>query len=258
MAFSRVSSGDSVIPSSCEMKDEPEFKPLQGKPAFFWVSASPRPFHFRQKTQSPSHIPISVLRLLLRCLWKVGLRLQSKTGNHSHPEMIWGARNIPQTALLKLMILYTWDSCLRESLEFPKWSQATCSVWCGSRGGYGANARETGLISIWFWVHWAILHSWGDISALLLLWQCSWGFSLVPSQKSMFLTSWICNRELLSMQYRGIRPLLAVRGMSHEFSGVAAGIWCIFSSYGENGHLKLRFVPRSQDSCLVITDTSGN
>ena len=35
MAFSRVSTGDSVIPSSCEMKYEPAFKPLQGKPAFF-------------------------------------------------------------------------------------------------------------------------------------------------------------------------------------------------------------------------------
>ena len=35
MAFSRVSTGYSLIPSSCEMKDEPEFKPLQGKPAFF-------------------------------------------------------------------------------------------------------------------------------------------------------------------------------------------------------------------------------
>ena len=35
MAFSRVSTGDSVIPSSCEMKDEPAFKPLQGNPAFF-------------------------------------------------------------------------------------------------------------------------------------------------------------------------------------------------------------------------------
>ena len=32
-AFSRVSTGDSDIPSSCEMKDEPEFKPLQGNPA---------------------------------------------------------------------------------------------------------------------------------------------------------------------------------------------------------------------------------
>ena len=35
MAFSRVSTGDSDIRSSCEMKDEPEFKALQGKPAFF-------------------------------------------------------------------------------------------------------------------------------------------------------------------------------------------------------------------------------
>ena len=35
MAFSRVSTGDSDIPSSCEMKDEPAFKVLQGKPAFF-------------------------------------------------------------------------------------------------------------------------------------------------------------------------------------------------------------------------------
>ena len=35
MAFSSVSTGDSVIASSCEMKDGPAFKPLQGKPAFF-------------------------------------------------------------------------------------------------------------------------------------------------------------------------------------------------------------------------------
>ena len=34
MAFSKFSTGDSDIPSSSEMKDEPAFKPLQGKPAF--------------------------------------------------------------------------------------------------------------------------------------------------------------------------------------------------------------------------------
>ena len=33
--FSRVSTGDSNMPSSCEMKDEPEFKRLQGNQAFF-------------------------------------------------------------------------------------------------------------------------------------------------------------------------------------------------------------------------------
>ena len=35
MAFYRVSRGDSDIPSSCEMKDQPAFKPLQRKLAFF-------------------------------------------------------------------------------------------------------------------------------------------------------------------------------------------------------------------------------
>ena len=35
VAFSRVSTWDSVIPSFCEMKYEPAFKPLQGNPAFF-------------------------------------------------------------------------------------------------------------------------------------------------------------------------------------------------------------------------------
>ena len=34
-AFSRVSTGESDILSSYEMKDEPAFKPLQGYPAFF-------------------------------------------------------------------------------------------------------------------------------------------------------------------------------------------------------------------------------
>ena len=34
-AFSRFSTGVSDIPSSCDMKDEPKFKPLQGNLAFF-------------------------------------------------------------------------------------------------------------------------------------------------------------------------------------------------------------------------------
>ena len=35
LAFYRVYTGDSDIPSFCDMKDEPTFKALQGKPAFF-------------------------------------------------------------------------------------------------------------------------------------------------------------------------------------------------------------------------------
>ena len=80
-AFSRVSTGDSNIPLSCELKDEPPFKPLQGNLSFIRVWASRGRFHFRQKTQVPSHIPIAKGKLLLRCLWKVALPLQSKTVN---------------------------------------------------------------------------------------------------------------------------------------------------------------------------------
>ena len=80
-AFSRVSTGDSDIPSSSEMKDEPAFKPLQGNPAFFRVRASRCPFHLRQQTQGPSLIPIAERSLLLRCFWNVGVPLQSKLGN---------------------------------------------------------------------------------------------------------------------------------------------------------------------------------
>ena len=80
MAFSRVSTGDSDMPSSCEMKDEPEFKPRYGNRAFFSVRASRGPFHLRKKTQGPTHIKTAEGKLL-RCLWKFGSPLQSKTGN---------------------------------------------------------------------------------------------------------------------------------------------------------------------------------
>ena len=62
---------------------------------------------------------------------------------------------------------------------------------------------------------------------------------------------------LLCMQFSGIEPHLPGRGMSHWFSLVEAGTWGIFSSYSGDGHSKLHFVQRSQDSCLVMTDTSG-
>ena len=66
------------------------------------------------------------------------------------------------------------------------------------------------------------------------------------------------NMEVLSMKCTGIGPHLAARGSSHEFSRVAACNLFIISSYGGDGHLKLGFVQGSQDSCLVMTDTSGS
>ena len=179
-----------------------------------------------------------------------------RQGINSHLQTIWGARIFHPVALLKLMFLYPWDGCLKVSLDCFKGCQATCCIWCGMRDGYGFNEGEMCFILSWFGVHQSILHSWCDISVLLLLWQCSWGFSSVPSGKSRFLESLIGNVEILSMKFRGIGPHLAVRGKSHKFSRVAAGTWCIFSSKGGDGHLKLGFVQQTQDFSLVMTDTS--
>ena len=57
---------------------------------------------------------------------------------------------------------------------------------------------------------------------------------------------------------QGIQALTLARGMTHGISRVAAGTWGIFSSYSEDGRSKLHLVQRSQDSCLVRTDTSGS
>ena len=80
-AFSRVSTGDSDIRSSCEMKDEPAFKPQQVNQTFFLVRACRCPFQLRQNIQGPSHISIAERSLHLRCLWKVGIPLESKPGD---------------------------------------------------------------------------------------------------------------------------------------------------------------------------------
>ena len=71
--FSRVSTEDSDINSSCEMKDEPAFKPHQRNSTLFLVRESRYPLHLRQQSQGPSHKRIVEGRLLFRCLWKVGL-----------------------------------------------------------------------------------------------------------------------------------------------------------------------------------------
>ena len=60
------------------------------------------------------------------------------------------------------------------------------------------------------------------------------------------------------MKCRGFGPYLAAKGKSPEFSRLSAGTWCIFSPHGGDGHLKHGFLQRSQDSCLVMTDTTGS
>ena len=162
-----------------------------------------------------------------------------------------------------ILVLY-WNWCssriemggLTESLDFRKGCQVTC-IWCGTWDGDGANAGQMRFILSWFAVHQSILHCWGDISVLLLLWQCSWGFSVVPSGKLRFLTCLIGNTELLFTECRGIGPHLEVIGNSHESSQVVAGTWGIFSNYSGDGHFEIRVCSWSLDTCLFRMYTSG-
>ena len=55
--FCRVSTGDSDMPSSCGMKDEPEFKPLQGNRAFFESG----PLGVHSTCDRKHRIPLTVL-----------------------------------------------------------------------------------------------------------------------------------------------------------------------------------------------------
>ena len=70
-AFSKVSTGDSDIPSPCEIQDDPAFQSLQGNPALFRVRASRCPFQLGQHTQDLSYIPIAEKLLVLRCCRKL-------------------------------------------------------------------------------------------------------------------------------------------------------------------------------------------
>ena len=67
----------------------------------------------------------------------------------------------------------------------------------------------------------------------------------------------IGNTILLCTKCMEIKPLIPARGMFHGISRVVAGTWGIFSMYSRDGHSKLPFVQRNQDSCLVMMYTSG-
>ena len=70
-----------------------------------------------------------------------------------------------------------------------------------------------------------------------------------------YVFDWEHGIALHAMQ--GNRASFPSEGMSHTISRVAAGTWGIFSSYSGNYHSKLYFVQRSQDTCVVMRDTSG-
>ena len=73
--------------------------------------------------------------------------------------------------------------------------------------------------------------------------------------KAPYVFDWENGNALHAMQ--GNQPHFPGREISHTISRVAAGTWGIFASYSEDGHSKLHLVQRSQESCVVMRDTSG-
>ena len=217
------------------MKDEPAFKPLQGNPAFFQIRAFRCPFHLREKTQGPSHIPIAEGKLFLRCLWKVALHLQSKTGNQlsSWDHML--CTELSSSCCTEIDVSLDLKRVSQESLEFPKERQATYCVWCGTRDVFGASAEEMCFIVSLLGVH-------QDIFAFLRLHHCSSRLltallgTLWSSIKQIEAPYVFGNMELLCMQCRWIGPHLVERGTSHGFSRIATGTWGIFRSYSGDIH----------------------
>ena len=100
-----VSTGDSSIPSSCEMKHVPVFMSLHGNLALYRVSLSLCPVNFKQQTQGPSQIPIAERSLTLRCLWKVGIPLESIPGNQTSSRDDLGYTSFSRVAMLNLVFL---------------------------------------------------------------------------------------------------------------------------------------------------------
>ena len=66
-----------------------------------------------------------------------------------------------------------------------------------------------------------------------------------------------CEYDIALNAVKGNRATFPSKGMSQRISRVAARTWGISASYSGDGHSKLHFVQRSQDTCVFMRDTSG-
>ena len=105
MAFSRVSTGDSDIPSSCDVKHEPKFKPLQGNLAFFWV----RLFAVHSTWDRKHSVPLTYLLLRENTTWgacgKLAHLFSQSQEISCHLETLCVAWNLLRAAVLKWIFI---------------------------------------------------------------------------------------------------------------------------------------------------------
>ena len=203
-------------------------------------------------------VPLTYLLLREISTWGTGGKLaqifNQRQGISSLLGMIWGAWSFPQVAVLILIFISTWDGFWRNLCRFLKEVKPLVlyAVEHGiameqMRGKWSSSFVNSSKLS-----YFAFL-SWHQSSSRLV--TVSLGLSGVLSRKSRILSCLIGNTILLCTKCRDIKPHLPAWGMCHLMSRVAAGTWGIFSSWSGDGHSKFHFVQRSQESCLVMTDT---
>ena len=80
--------------------------------------------------QGPSHICIAEGSLLLSCLWKVGLRVQSKPGNQFSSRDDMGCTELSSFCCAEIGVPLVLDGYIRESLVLPKKAiHLSCMLW---------------------------------------------------------------------------------------------------------------------------------
>ena len=157
-AFSSVSTEDSDIHSSCEIKDDPAFKPLQ------WNRPSFESGHYGvHSTWGRNHrVPFKYVFLWELSSWfacgKLAYFLHIILGILSLLKMIWHPCSLLRVPVLTLVFLQIWDGCLRETLELPKVRQATFLLWWGMGDCSRSNKAESGIISNWFGIEQTVSH----------------------------------------------------------------------------------------------------
>ena len=159
--FFRDSTGDSAIPSSCEMEDEPAFKPMLGNPSFFLVRPSQCQFHLRQQTQGPSHIPIAEGSLRLRCLWQVGIPLHSKPGNHISSRDDLGCTELSSSCCAEIAVPLDLGQLSQENSGVANRKSSHLSFMMWNLGWLWSQCNGSGL-------HLHLI--WGTLSCFAFLW----------------------------------------------------------------------------------------
>ena len=236
-AFSMVSTGDSYISSSCEMKYEPTFKPLQGNPAFFESGQ----LEIHSTWGRKNRVPLTYLLLREVSSW-------GACGKYAYL-FIWKQGMIlilrwygVHRTFLKLLYWNWWSSILETGVSVNPWSflkgvKPLVLYDVDRRMVMETIQGNWPLLNlIWGTPSYFAFLRWHQCSSYLV--TCSWGLSGVQSSKSRFLTCLIGNSV----------DLHAVQWNRASSCGEQEVSW-VFSSFGRD----LGYIPDLRRGCPFET-----